>query len=388
MATRGNIPVQGPAEGARLFYGDKLRLARLLAGQSLDELGGHVATSRQFVHQLETGAKEPNDEMRAALAAALSVTVSFFTTPAINPVREEDCHFRRLASAPRGVVAQAVARGTALEMLVDAIESKVRLPVVDFPEEARPASPEAIERIAENARHHWGLGVDGPITNMMRVVENAGAVVVHFDDLTDRIDALSMARRRPIIVRSTAKAAGTRSRFDLAHEAAHLIMHQGIVTGDSVTEAEAHRFAGAFLIPRAAFAREFPRSRRTLDWNALFAMKLRWKVSVRAITRRAFDLGLIDAAQYRTANIQLVKTGQAKAERYDEQIVVEEPELLRAAIAWLSNRNRVALHRLLDSLGMSPMLFARLTGEPMPTLPNNVVPLAAEKFPSDLLTRP
>lgn len=367
------MPGRGPADRVCLFYGDKLRLARLLAGLSLDELGGHVATSRQFVHQLETGAKEPTDEMLDALAAALAVMPAFFKMPATNPVREEDCHFRRLATAPRSLVAQTVARGTALEVLVDALEGQVRMPIVDFPEEARPASLDAIERTAENARRHWGLGLDGPITSMMRVVENAGAVVAHFDDLTDRIDALSMARRRPIIVRSTAKAAGARLRFDLAHEVAHLIMHQGIVTGDSVTEGEAHRFAGAFLIPRTAFAREFPRSRRTLDWNALFTMKLRWKVSVRAIVRRAFDLGLIDAAQYRTANIQLVKTGQAKAEHHDERIAVEEPELLRAAINWISNRDRTALYSLLVDLGMTPALFARLTGEQMPTLPDNVV---------------
>jgi len=362
-----------------VFHGDKLRLARLLAGMSLDELGGLVAASRQFVHQLETGAKEATDEMRDALAAALAVTPAFFATPAINPVREEDCHFRRLASAPRGLVAQAVARGTAVEALVDALEAQVRLPAVDFPEAARPVSPEAVERVAENVRQYWGLGLDGPITSMMRVVENAGAVVVQFDDLTDRIDALSMARRRPIIVRSTAKVAGARLRFDLAHEAAHLIMHQGIVTGDNITEGEAHRFAGAFLIPRTAFAREFPRNRRALDWHALFAMKMRWKVSVRAIARRAFDLGLIDAAQYRTANIQLVKTGQSKAERYDERVAVEEPELLRAAIGWLSSHDGVVLHRLLAELGMAPALFARLTGEPLPALPDNVVPLCTAK---------
>jgi Zn-dependent peptidase ImmA (M78 family) len=366
-----------------MFHGDKLRLARLLAGLSLDELGGSVATSRQFVHQLETGAKDPTDEMRDALAAVLTVTPAFFSTPAINPVREEDCHFRRLASAPRGLVAQAVARGTAVEALVTGLEALVRFPDVNFPDSARPEGADAIERVAEDARLHWALGLDGPITSMTRVLENAGAVVVQFDDLTDRIDALSMARRRPIVVRSTAKAAGARLRFDLAHEAAHLIMHQGIITGDSVTEGEAHRFAGAFLIPRAAFAREFPRTRRLLDWNALFAMKLRWKVSVRAIARRAFDLGLIDAAQYRTANIQLVKTGQAKTERYDDRIAIEEPELLNSAIAWLRNREGVDLHRLLSGLGMAPELFTRLTGQLLPDLPDNVV-----SFPTTGTIRP
>jgi Zn-dependent peptidase ImmA (M78 family)/DNA-binding XRE family transcriptional regulator len=380
---KSNAPGRGPVDGARAFHGDKLRLARLLAGLSLDELGGSVATSRQFVHQLETGAKEPTNEMRDALAAVLTVTPAFFSTPAVNPVREEDCHFRRLASAPRGLVAQAVARGTAVEVLVNGLEALVRLPDVNFPEFARPETSDAIESVAADARLHWGLGLDGPITSMTRVLENAGAVVVQFDDLTDRIDALSMARRRPIVVRSTAKAAGARLRFDLAHEAAHLVMHQGIITGDSVTEGEAHRFAGAFLIPRTAFAREFPRTRRVLDWNALFAMKLRWKVSVRAIARRAFDLGLIDAAQYRTANIQLVKTGQAKTERYDDHIAIEEPELLNSAIAWLMKREGIGLHRLLSDLGMAPELFTRLTGQMLPHLPENVV-----SFPTTGTIRP
>lgn len=377
MAIRGGRSGIGPTDHARAFHADKLRLARLLAGLSLDELGGLVGTSRQFIHRLETGAKEPTPEMVAALAAALAVTPAFFAEPAINPVREEDCHFRRLQSAPRGLLAQAIARGTMIETLVDALERQVRLPRVDFPEAQRPATTDAIERIAEEARLHWYLGLDGPITSMTRVIENAGAVVVQFDDLTDRIDALSMARRRPIIVRSTAKTAAVRLRFDLAHEAAHLIMHQGIVTGDSVTEGEAHRFASAFLIPRAAFAREFPRGRRTLDWTALWAMKLRWKVSVRAIARRAFDLGLIDAAQYRTANIQLVKNGQAKSERYDDRITPEEPELLGAAISWLAGRDATGLPRLTADLGMTPALFARLTGASVPTLPDNVVPLWA-----------
>lgn len=366
---------RGSSDRSGAFYGDKLRLARLLVGFSLDELGGLVATSRQFIHQLETGAKEPSDEMRMALAVVLSVTPDFFSMPAKNPVREEDCHFRRLASAPRGLVAQAVARGTAVEALVDGLEAHVRLPPVDFPDSARPNSVDAVERVAEQTREHWGLGLEGPITNMTRVLENAGAVVIHFDDLTDRIDALSMARRRPIVVRSTAKEAGARLRFDLAHETAHLIMHQGVVTGDSVTEGEAFRFAGAFLIPRVAFAREFPRTRRTLDWAALFAMKIRWKVSVRAIIRRAFDLGLIDAAQYRTANIQLVKTGQSKSERYDDRIPLENAELLFSAIDWILRKGDINLHRMITELGITPKLFTRLTGHHLDPLPDNIVPL-------------
>jgi len=347
------------------FHGDKLRLARLLSSLSLDELGGQVAASRQYLHQLETGAKEPTPEMTAALAAVLRVSERFFETPALNPVREDDCHFRKLFTAPRTVMAQAAARGTLVEMLVTALEKRLKLPKIDFPDLGKPESLDEVESIAEAAREHWRLGLDGPITNMTRVLENAGAVVVQFVDISDRIDALSIARRRPIIVRSDAKAAAVLLRFDLAHECGHLVMHQGIVTGDHKTEEQAHRFASAFLLPRRAFAREFPRS-RALQWTSLYALKLRWKVSVRAIVRRAFDLGLIDAAQYRTANVHLTKTGQAKAERHDDAIAPEGAELLDAGLTALATRQPAALGDIMNELGLTPALFSAITGAALP----------------------
>jgi hypothetical protein len=143
-------------------------------------------------------------------------------------------------------------------------------------------------------------------------------------------------------------------------------MHRGVETGDKVTEDQAHRFASAFLFPRAAFIREFPRG-RTINWAALFKLKLRWKVAVRAIIRRAFDLQMIDAAQYRTGNIQLVKTGQAKVERYDDQLPLEQPELLDGAISALQQARPNGVRELALDLGISNVMFELLTGQPLPS---------------------
>ena len=360
-------------DALRPFHGDRLRLARFLSSLSLDELGEAVGASRQYIHQLETGAKEPSSEMQAALAAALRVRPGFFERGAGNQVREEDCHFRRLLTAPRSAVSQAVARGTVAELIVESLATRVRFPSVDFPDVGRPNDAYGVEAAAEQARAHWRLGLDAPVTNMTRVVENAGAVVVHFTDISEKVDALSIARRRPIIVRASAKRAAVRLRFDLAHECGHLVMHQGVTTGDRDTEAQAHRFAGAFLIPRAAFAAEFPRSRRALDWVGLYAMKLRWQVSVRALVRRAFDLALIDAAQYRTANIHLVKTGQSKVERHDDVLVPERAELLSSAVELLHARNPAAAAALLAELGLEADTFERIVGTPVPVPQPGVV---------------
>lgn len=349
--------------------GEQLRLARLAHGYSLEEVGDLVGATRQFIHQLETNARSPSEEMVAALSDVLGVTPAFLSEPVPSSVRPEQCHFRGHITRPAYVTSQVLARGTLLDKFAAQIERYVSLPTVSFPD-IPVQSQEEIELAAEEARRHWGLGTNGPILSMMRVVENAGAIVTYFGDLSERVDAFSMDRRRPIIVRSSLKESLCRQRFDLAHECAHLIMHRGMQTGDRVTEDQAHRFAGAFLFPRGAVLREFPRG-SFIDWNALYALKKRWKISVRAMVRRGYDLGILTPAQYRTANIHLVKSGQTKVERFDDDgsMPIEEPELLASALQALNDSVWGGLAAVADEVGFSRSTLERVTGASLPPLP-------------------
>lgn len=358
------------------FLGDKLRVGRVARGLSLEDLAKPIEVTRQHIHQLETGVRTPASEVQAALAETLGVSSTFFEVPLKSTVRVEECHFRKQVTTPRSVTNQVLARGALLDDLAAELDSNLKLPKVSFPS-ITVNTEEDIERAAQQCREAWGLGESGPITSMMRVVENAGAIVTQFDGVSDKVDALSMDRRRPIVVRSSAKESLSRQRFDLAHECGHLVMHQGLTTGDQITEAQANRFAGAFLLPRASFVKEFPRG-RSLDWKAIFELKLRWKVAARAIIRRAYDLGIIGPTQYRTANIHLVKTGQAKQEKYDDEMSLERPELLDAAFRALEARQRGSAYNLISSLGLSAGIFPLITGIPLPPVTNladNVVSL-------------
>lgn len=349
--------------------GEQLRLARLAHGFSLEEVGDMVGATRQFIQQLETGSRAPSDEIVAALRDALGVSTTFLSQPISSTVRPEQCHFRGHITRPASVTSQVLARGTILDSFVAAMELHLELPPVSFPD--LPAdSAEEIEQAAEEARRYWGLGTTGPITSMMRVVENAGAIVTYFGDLSERVDAFSMDRRRPVIVRSSTKESLCRQRFDFAHECGHLIMHRGIQTGDRITEDQAHRFASAFLFPRGAVLREFPRG-RSINWKALYELKLRWKMSVRAIIRRGYDLKLLTAAQYRTANIHLVKSGQAKVEKYDDDVSmpVEQPELLPMALQALENAVPGGARAVAAEIGLTPFMFERITGTSLPEPP-------------------
>jgi Zn-dependent peptidase ImmA (M78 family)/transcriptional regulator with XRE-family HTH domain len=347
----------------QVFDGERLRLARMAKGLTLDELGGRVSATRQYLNQLEQGTKLPTEAMADALSASLGVTSHFFGLSMRGAVTAEQCHFRKQRTTPISVVGQVLARGTLLDGFVNSLDRALELPKVAFPDIAVTSTAD-IEDAAQAAREQWQLGT-GPISNMMRVVENAGAVVSFFGGVSERVDALSIDRPRPMIIRSEAKPSACRLRFDLAHECGHLIVHKGVVTGDKITEDQANRFASAFLLPRSAFIHEFPRS-RTLNWHAIFEMKLRWKVAASAILRRAYDLKMLSADQYRTGYIHLSKTGQRKFERYDDVIVAEEPELLPSAMKALEQACPGAVRRLASQAGLEDDMFQNVSGFSLP----------------------
>lgn len=343
------------------FQPARLRLARLFHGLTHAELGARVSSSRQFLHQLESGIKTPNELMVNVLSEQLEVEPSFFFIPIAEDVVEQQCHFRKQRTTPAKITQQVLARGTLFSETVSKLEEYLDLPEVDFPD--IPVNSRLdVEQAAERCRKHWGLGLTAPIVNMMRVAENAGAVVTHFEGVSEKVDALSVSRRRPLIVMSTSKGSGCRSRFDIGHEIGHLVMHQGIETGDHDTETQANHFAAAFLFPRSAFIAEFPREKK-LNWAMLYQLKLKYKISVAAIIYRAYHhLGLIDATQYRVAQIYLSRSTQKKIEKYDEAVVIEQPELLGSAFQALFDDEDISAEDFASQIAINPNLLEKLTG--------------------------
>ena len=348
------------------FYGDKLRLARLLNGFTQQQLGESISASRQFVHQMESGGRQPADDVLKALCETLQVKDSFFAGPVGNDVKFEQCHFRKRKTTPVGIANRVLAFSTVFEQLVDYINERLELPTINIPviEHSSPCySNSEIELAAEECRKSWGLGITTPIAKMTRVLENAGVVITQFNGVSEKVDALSLNRKFPIIVRNDAKESICRMRFDLAHECGHFVLHDGVETGDHITESEANKFASAFLFPRTAFTNEFISAKDTrLNWKLIYRLKIRWGMSAKAILYRAHHLDLISAQQYRSGNVYLNKTGQSKTEDHDEDIQPETPELLINALEILRNQLGISFNHIADSLGIEPSMLSMITG--------------------------
>ncbi len=113
---------------ANKFYGEKLRLARLLNGMTQQELGHAVVASRQFIHQLEGDIRQPPEDMLYALCERLYVNKDFFFTPPNNDVKFEQCHFRKRKTTPVNLANRVCAYSTIFEQLVDLIKEYLELP--------------------------------------------------------------------------------------------------------------------------------------------------------------------------------------------------------------------------------------------------------------------
>jgi len=344
-----------------IFDGMALRLARLFNGYSLEEVAVKVEKTRQYLHKLETGQGTPTPQLLRNLAEVLNVESAFFARKR-NHLDESQFHFRKLMTARPTVKQAALARGEMTVALIRFLDDELHLPVVNIPHIDTVNSSETVEQAAEFCRKFWGLGY-GPISNMTRLVENLGIVVTTFEGISKEIDALSVAVERPFIVRNTAKTSVCRQRFDIAHELGHLVMHEGVLTGCRITESQANRFASALLLPRNMMLKLFPRPHGLrLDWKGMSQFKLTWKVSKAALLYRARQLDIITESQYKTGVITLRKNGESHAEKEDDRIEQEPPELLANALNLLQQKKHLDLLKVAKAIHVGPRFLKELTG--------------------------
>lgn len=274
-----------------------------------------------------------------------------------------------------------MAKAEVFALLVRYLDEQLKLPDLRIPARAEANTPDDIERAADDCRKEWGIGM-GPIPHMIRLAEHVGAIVTTFHGTSKEIDALSVMATRPIIVRNDAKASVCRQRFDIAHELGHAVLHNGVVTGDRVTESQANRFASALLVPRSMMIKLFPRSRTSrLNWSGICEFKLTWKISKAAILYRAHQLELISDAQYRSGFFALKRGGEAITEREDHLIPKEEPELLARSIQFLREKRGIKADSVAFALGVHARFLQEFLGggEPQERRTADVIELKPQR---------
>lgn len=136
------------------FFGNNLKISRLLNGLTLAELAEAIGTSRQYVHQLETSSRMPTGEQLQSLAAYLKVKEEFFYVIPTGVLDDASIHFRSNRTAKQSSRIQAKVNVALFIRLVDLLSKYVNFPELNFPSADNIATNNDIERVAENARMH------------------------------------------------------------------------------------------------------------------------------------------------------------------------------------------------------------------------------------------
>lgn len=383
------------------FVGGRLREAREVRGLTAIALAEMTGVTRQAISQYETGRSSPSPDVLGSLARVLNMPEPFFTKPE-RQLDRGTVFYRSMSSATKAARARAEGRFSWLRDIVDYLSEFVAFPESNFPDLSLPHDPlllsdDEIETAAEQVRRYWGM-TDGPIGNMVHLLENHGAVLARDLLGADTLDGLSefvAVERRPYIVIGTDKGTPVRWRFDAAHELGHLVLHPRLdrrrlmkAEDFKQIERQAHRFAAAFLLPLGPFGDDF----FAASLDALRSIKPKWKVSIAMMITRAKQGGFISEETERRLWINYSRRRYRRNEPYDESMAAEEPKLLRRSIELLLDVGRQTPDDILTGLALAADDVEALSGLPKGYLSGDFAPVTLlrqkESPPTDKTTTP
>ena len=343
------------------------REARSLTGAALAELAG---VTRSAISQYERGEQTPSPAVLQRIATALNLPARHFCLDTIEV--SAPVFYRSFASALKRSRLRAERRLEWLQEIVQFLANcvefpKVNIPSVDLGSDVLSLSDDRIEDIATTVRRAWGLG-DGPISNVVRLAENNGIIAARQFFDTKKLDAFSCwqhVQKNPLVVLSTDKDCAVRSRFDLAHEIGHLVLHRDIQAGRLTNkddfkriEAQANRFAGAFLLPAKTFLREL----FSLTPEAFLAQKERWKTSVALMVKRCESLGVFNEEMGHRLWINLGRRGWRTREPLDDSLEIEQPMFLSRSFELLLSTGPTVRDHILSQLPWSASEIEAIAG--------------------------
>jgi Zn-dependent peptidase ImmA (M78 family)/transcriptional regulator with XRE-family HTH domain len=309
-----------------LFNPNMVILARESRGLTQMELSGLLDVTQGYVSKLEAGLISASNECVSEISRVLNYPPAFFNQPdAVYSYGSTCLYHRKRQTLPMSDLRRVIADLNVIRIGIGKLLRSVDIkPLYEFPRMDIADFNGSPEYIAQLLRGAWNLQ-RGPISNLTRVIENAGGIVVRCSFGSRRIDAMSqwVPGSLPLFF-VNADIPTDRFRFSLAHELGHIVMHQ-VPTND--LEREADVFASEFLMPRKEIAPHLS----GLSLPKLAQLKPLWKVSMAALMTHARDLGKITPRHYRTL---LTQAGSAGI-RIEEPVPLppEEPELLSKIIA-------------------------------------------------------
>ena len=335
-----------------MFNPARLRLARKRRGLTKSTLASKIGVDLRALYAYETHEYPPADDTFAKIQSILDFPEDFFYGDDLEEPSPDSVSFRAMTKMSAAQRDMALGAGAIAFHLNTWLESKFELPKADLPDLSREPTPEVA---ADSLRRYWGLG-EMPIRNMIHLLEAKGVRVFSLAIDAREVDAFSTWKESTPFVFLNIHKSSEHSRYDAAHELAHLILHRHSSPHGREAESEANAFAGAFLMPRAsvlAHARRFP------SLTTLIQLKKIWTTSVAALNYRLHEVGFLTDWQYRSLCIEIATHGYRTKE--PDEAPRETSQILGKMLAALHedgfSRSKIARALSLPTHELEQLMF-------------------------------
>lgn len=339
-----------------VFNPERLKAARCYRGITVTELANRLEVQRQKISMYENNrVQNPEILLIRKISEELNFPVKFFLEHDVFNQDNSIIYFRSLLTTNKKYKEEQNYKINFLARMLKYLSEYIEFPLTNLPTISKNAS---IEEAAEELRKQWKLG-NGPINNLVYEAEKNGVIVTNFETESGDIDAYSKridleGEEKFLIGYSKNKNTAARVHFDIAHELGHMLLHDWDIDDDSLSgnfkeiEKEAHRFAGAFLLPKEEFSLDVGKYGTKLSYYV--ELKKRWKVSISAMILRSYSLGLIGQDDYQKLMMTMTKRGIRKNEPLDDVLVTFPPVLFKDAVNLLLEQNVLTPQEILDEL--------------------------------------
>lgn len=147
-------------------------------------------------------------------------------------------------------------------------------------------------------RRHLGIAEEGPVNDLITILENKGILIYVCDIESNKFSGMNgFVNDRPYII-VNGNMSPERNRSTIAHELAHLVFDWPDDMAEKDAEDTATAIAGAFLFPKADAIRELG-IRRNRVTNDMTLVCREYGISMFLLVKRAHIANIIskDAAQ-------------------------------------------------------------------------------------------
>lgn len=332
------------------MFSKNLRYYRLKNSMTKKELAKKSDLTSMAITNYENGTRKPSMDTLKKLAAVLNVHVSDFLTVRNDKLVFTHGEFRKTSTLP-------AAKQDYVRESVEEYFSRFYTIVELLGGEVLPEAPDChtlamtgdVEADARAMRWHLGIAEEGPVNDLITILENKGILIYVCDIESNKFSGMNgFVNDRPYII-VNGNMSPERNRSTIAHELAHLVFDWPDDMAEKDAEDTATAIAGAFLFPKADAIRELG-IRRNRVTNDMTLVCREYGISMFLLVKRAHIANIIskDAAQrfYVSASRFGWRTNEPS------RIAPEKPNLFEQLVFRAVSEGEISIQRGAELLKM------------------------------------